>query len=462
MSLAPEPTAAGDPRDRLAPSLSLTDATMLVVSSVIGSGIFLAPGIVAGLLPRPSLFLAAWIVGGLLSVAGALANAELGAMFPRAGGDYVYLREAYHPLAGFLVGWLTFFAIYAGSVATLAAGLAEGVAYFVAMTPATKMLFACAVTLAASALNYVGVRWGALFNNATAYVKLAVIGIFAVVALVHAPGALHLGSEVPAAAVQASAFGLALSPILFTYLGWNAPIYVASELRHPSRNLPLALFAGLAICTVLYLLTNLAYLRALPIAQLAHETNAGQAAALALFGASGGAWMAFFVLVSIAGSLNAMVLVGPRIAYAMALDGLFIGRAERVHPRFGTPHRAIIVQAVVAVGLILILGTYPSILDYTTFAIVLATIADTAALYALRCSRPDAPRPYRAWGYPYVPGIYLAANAVIAMIMALGRTRECALGLLMLVSAVPVYMLLDVWRMRRGGWSGTASNQTTP
>ncbi|HEY2389511.1 MAG TPA: amino acid permease [Candidatus Binatia bacterium] len=432
-----------DPRDRLVPSLSLTDATMLVVSSVIGSGIFLAPGIVAGLLPRPSLFLAAWVVGGLLSVAGALANAELGTLFPHAGGDYVYLREAYHPAAGFFVGWLTFFAIYAGSVATLAAAFAEGLTYFVAMVPSTKMLLAVAVTLAASALNYVGVRWGARFNNVTGYVKLAVIAVFGLLALGHAPSLASAGDTAP---VHASAFGLALSPILFTYLGWNAPVYVASEMRRPSRNLPLALFIGLTICTVIYLLANLAYLRALPMARLRGEPNAGQAAAVALLGPAGGSWVAFFVLVSIAGSLNAMVLVGPRIAYAMALDGLFVGGAELVHRRYGTPHRAIVVQGLVAAALILILGTYPSILDYTTFAIVLATIADTAALYTLRRTRPDAPRPYRAWGYPYLPGVYLLVNLMIALTMLFGRTMECMLGLLMLASAAPFYLYFDARR----------------
>jgi basic amino acid/polyamine antiporter, APA family len=422
---------------------------MLVVSSVIGSGIFLAPGIVANLLPRPSLFLAAWVAGGLLSVAGALANAELGTLFPRAGGDYVYLREAYHPAAGFFVGWLTFFAIYAGSVATLAAAFAEGAGYFIAMTPTGKVTLAAAVTVASSALNYVGVRWGARFNNATGYIKLAVLATFAVLALGHAPATLGAASEDLAMPVHASAFGLALSPILFTYLGWNAPVYVASEMRRPSRNLPLALFVGLAICTVIYVVTNLAYLHALPMARLRGEPNVGQAAAVALLGPGRGAWVAFFVLVSIAGSLNAMVLVGPRIAYAMALDGLFIGGAERVHRNYGTPHRAIVVQAGVAVALILILGTYPSILDYTTFAIVLATIADTAALYTLRRTRPDAPRPYRAWGYPYLPALYIIANALIAVTMVIGRTVECALGLLMLASAAPFYLLFAARRRRR-------------
>ncbi|MBI3767359.1 MAG: amino acid permease [Deltaproteobacteria bacterium] len=438
-----------DPRDRLGRTLSLTDAIMLVVSSVIGSGIFLTPGVVADLLPDARLFLAAWIVGGVLSVAGALANAELGTLFPHAGGDYVYLREAYHPAAGFLVGWLTFFVIYVGSVATLAAAFAEGVAYFVPIDPSTKLTLAIAVTVVSSAVNYVGVRWGARFNNVTGFLKLAVVLVFACCAFFVVPAAA--AAEAPhAGVIGPSAFGLALSPILFTYLGWNAPVYVASEMRRPARNLPIALFLGLGICTALYLVVNVAYLHALPMEKLRGETNVGQAAATALFGTRGGFWVALFVLISIAGSLNAMILVGPRIAYAMALDGLFLRGTERVHPRYRTPHRAILVQAVIAVGLILILRTYPSILDYTTFAIVLATMADTAALYTLRRTRPHALRPYRAWGYPYVPALYLVANGGIAVTMIYGRSTECALGTLMLVLGVPFYWILSTRRRSVG------------
>src|SRR5438093_656505 len=318
------------PKDRLARGLSLNDATMLVVSSVIGSGIFLTPGAVAGLLPHPGLILAAWVAGGLLSLAGALANAELGAMYPHAGGDYVYLREAYHPAAGFLVGWLT-------------------------------------------------------------------------------------------------------------YLGWNAPVYVASEIRRPDRNLPLSLFLGLGVCTAVYLAGNAVYLYAIPFDRLRATSNAGEAAAAALFGPVAGGTVAAFVLVSILGTLDAMILVGPRIAYAMALDGLFFADADRVHGRYRTPHRAIVVQGAVAVMLLGVLRRFPSVLDYTTFAIVLATMADTTALYALRRRRPTLPRPYRAWGYPIVPGLYLLANAAIAAAMLRGRPAECAVGLAVAAAGVPFY-----------------------
>jgi len=414
---------------------------MLVVSSVIGVGIFLTPGTVANILPQPGLFLGAWLVGGLLSLAGALANAELGAMYPRAGGDYVYLREAYHPLAGFLVGWLSFFVIYAGTVATLAVGFAEGLDHFIALGATGKMVAAVGITVATSWINYVGVRTGARFNNATGYLKIAALVGLAVAGPLLGSGHLsHLVAPVAETKVPLAGYGLALSPVLFSYLGWNASVYVASEIRDPGRNVPRSLFIGLALCTAIYLLINAVYLYALPIGELRGEVRVGEAAARALFGARGGAIMAALVLASIVGCLNATILVGPRIAYAMALDGLFFGGVERVHERHRTPHVAIAVQGLTAVALIVVLRRFPSVLDYTTFAIVLATMADVAALYTLRRKQPHRPRPYRAWGYPAVPALYLLANAGIAGAMIWGRPLECGIAIAVTATGVPFYL----------------------
>ena len=240
---------------------------MLCVSSVIGVGIFLTPGTVADVLPHPGLFLLAWFVGGLLSLAGALANAELGAMYPHAGGDYVYLREAYHPVAGFLIGWLSFFVIYAGTVATLAAGFSEGLAHFVGLGVAGKAVVAVAITILTSWINYAGVRAGARFNNVTAYVKIVALVALAVAGPLFGSGSLANVRPLIAGAVSVplAGFGLALPPILFSYLGWNASVYVASEIRDPGRNVPRSLFIGLAVCTAIYLLLNVVYLYALPM-----------------------------------------------------------------------------------------------------------------------------------------------------------------------------------------------------
>jgi APA family basic amino acid/polyamine antiporter len=400
---------------------------------VIGSGIFLTPGAIASHLPHPGAILLVWLVGGLLSLAGALANAELGAMFPRAGGDYVYLREAFHPAAGFLVGWLSFFVIYAGTIATLAAGFAAGLAHFVPLGPREQLAVAVALTLAASCLNYAGVRWGARANNLTAAVKIAALAAFAVLGpALGAGSAANLRPLVEGAGgLSAAGFGLALSPVLFSYLGWNSSVYVASEIRDPGRNVPRSLFLGVAICTAIYLCLNAVYLYAIPVEALRGEPNAGEAAARALFGATGGTLLALFVLASILGTLNASVLVGPRIAYAMALDRLFFAGVDRAHAVYRTPAGAIL----------LALGTFERALDYTTFAIVLATMADVAALFRLRRTRPQQRRPYRAWGYPAVPALYLLANAAVAGALLAGRPRECAIGLAIALAGLPFYAL---------------------
>ena len=434
------------PLDRLEPQLSLADATMLVVSSVIGVGIFLTPGTVAAALPSTWAFLAAWAVGGMLSLAGALANAELGAMYPHAGGDYVYLREAWHPLAGFVVGWLSFFVIYAGTVATLAVGFAEGLASFIDLGAGARTGVAVAITIAASAINHRGVRLGAWLNNVTAGFKIVALVALAVAGplLGHAP--VHHGETGAGGAVTLAGFGLALSPVLFSYLGWNASVYVASEIRRHQRDLPLSLFLGLALSTAVYLMVNLSYVYALPIEGMRGQTRVGEAAARVFFGDAGATLAAVLILGSIVSCLNATILVGPRIAYAMAIDGLFFRSVRGVHEKYRTPHIAIAVQAATAIALIVLLRRFPSVLDYTTFAIVLATMADTAALYALRRRHPRRPRPYRAWGYPLVPALYMVANAGIAAAMLWGRPLECAAALAVTATALPAYAFF----VRRG------------
>jgi len=441
------------PRDRLKRVLTLPDAILLIVSSVVGSGIFLTPGRISDYLPHVGLIFAAWLFGGLLSLAGALANAELGAMYPHAGGDYVYLREAYHPAAGFLVGWLSFFVIFVGTIATLAAGFAAGLAPYLGYGDDGILVVAIGITVAVSALNYVGVRWGALANNLTASVKiLALLALGLVGPLLGQGSAENLRPLVSgvASAAPLAAFGLALSPVLFSYLGWNASIYVASELRDPGRTLPLSLFGGLALCTLIYMVVNAVYFFAIPVEQLRGVDNVGEAAARALFGPLGGTLVAGFVLASILGTLNATILVGPRVAYAMALDGLFFRGVDRSHPRYDTPHVAIAAQCLVAAVVLVILQRFPtslfaSALDYTTFAIVLAMMADTAALYTLRRRQPARRRPYRAWGYPWVPALYMVVLAWVAVMMLRGRPAECGISLAMAATGLPFY----AWFRRR-------------
>lgn len=443
------------PRDRLVPQLGLADATFLVIASVIGSAIFLTPAEIASFLPSGGWILAVWAVGGLLSLAGALANAELGAMFPRAGGDYVYLREAFHPVAGFLVGWLSFFVIQAGTVATLAMGFSRGLADLVPLEHGEQVLLAVVLVLACSYLNFAGVRHGARANNVTSMLKIGALVLFVVAGLVTGRGDLArlAATDTGADAIGFAAFGLALSPVLFAYLGWNASVYVASEIRDPARNVPRSLFVGLALVIAIYLSVNALYLYAVPLPELRTSANAGEQAASVLFGPVSGVLVALLVLTSILGTLNATILTTPRIAYAMAIDGLFFRGVDTVHATRRTPAAAIAVLAVASILLVLLLRSFIGILNSTTFAIVIATIADTIALYALRIREPDRPRPYRAWGYPWVPLLYVIANVLIAANMLVQRPGECAIGLATLAIGLPFY-----WWFARGSKDpGTAA-----
>jgi APA family basic amino acid/polyamine antiporter len=438
---------SGHPGDRLRRELTLPDATFLLIASVVGAGIFFTPGRVADLLPHPGWMLLAWLVGAFLSLAGALANAELSSMFPRAGGDYVYLREAFQPVAGFLVGWLTFFAIYTGTIAALAAAFGDSIAARFDLGEGATIPIAVAITVVVSVINYVGVKWGAIANNLTSALKVLALVAFA--ALGPLSGAGSAEHFVPAASAAPSgttltAFGLAMSPILFTFLGWNAIVYVASEVRDPARTVPRSLFVGLAVCTAIYVALNAVYVYALPMSELRGVPDAAQASARVLFGPVGGTVLGLFVVISILGTLNATVLVGPRIAYAMSLDGLFFRGADRVSPRFGTPSVALALQCGVAVVLLLVLGSFPSALDFTTFAILLATASDVLALYWLRRTQAGRSRPYRAWGYPVVPGLYLGVTLLIAGVMLMSRPLECLISVGMLASGLPFY-----WAFRR-------------
>jgi APA family basic amino acid/polyamine antiporter len=416
--------------------LTLRDAIMLVVSSVIGVGIFFTPGEVAKQFPQASWFFFAWLLGG------ALANAELGTMFPKAGGNYVYLTAAYHSMAGFLVGWLSFFAIFAGTVATLAVGFTISLSMFFTLSPLVKMAVAIVVIWIASAVNAYATRAGAALNTSTAYLKLGALILIVVLGLIVGHG--RTAADASQGAASLSSFGVGLAPVLFSYLGWNASVFVAGEIASPERNLPRSLFWGLGICTAIYIAVTATYVNALGMRALAGTPVAGIEAGNVLLGDRGGAIVAIIMMSCIFGTVNANVLVGPRIAYAMAIDGLFFRSAAALNAQ-KTPHIAVLGQAVVASTLVVAFKadseSLGKVLNYTTFAIVLATIADTTALYVLRVREPNRARPYRAAGYPVVPLVYIVANLTIAVSMAIGKPIECLTSVGVLLVGAPIYLL---------------------
>ena len=435
--------------------LGPVDAAAIVVSNVIGGGIFFSPVIVAGLVSGARGLLLVWVIGGLLAFAGAMAYAELAALRPRAGGEYVYLREAFGPLAGFLTGWTSFVAGFSGAIAASAVALAEYIGRFVPLagngTPlltiplpfvpvvvSPKALVALAAIGLITAVHLRGLGPGRLVQNALAGLKVSAILVFLTLALSVGHGAWAQVTE-PGTGT-AGGILMALIPVMFTYSGWNAAAYVAEEVRDPGRNVPLALGLGTLAVVVIYLGLNAAYLFALPAASLAAvKGTLIDSVAERLFGFAAGNLIAAFTIVSIAASISAMVLAGPRVYFAMARDGLFAAPAARVHPRFRAPVSAIVTQALWS-SLLVLCGSLSQLVSYTGFAVVLFSGVAVAALFVLRRREPSAVRPFRAWGYPVAPAVFVLASAVMVLNEVWRNPGPSATGLVVIGAGIPLYL----------------------
>jgi len=434
---------------------------LLTVGSVLGSGIFLTGGAVAAALPHASLILLVWLAGGLLTMAGAVTYAELGTLFPRAGGLYDFLKEAYGPIWGFLYGWSAFWVIMSGGIAALAAGFAEYLGVFVPDLSTHHMIaslsvgsatwelssgqiVAAAAIFALTAVNYLGVRQGATTQNLLTVLKVGSVLVFCALGL-WLPAPLARGPSPPLAQGSLAAlFGVAMIAVLWTYDGWYGLVFSAEELREPERSLPRALLAGTLIIMVLYLLLNFVYLKALPIARMAASSRIGEDAAAALFGPLGARLLSAAILVSIFGCLSATILYSSRIYMPMARDGLFFRSLARIDPRSRVPARSLWAQSLWAI-LLTLSGTYEQLFTYVTFVVVLFQVAAGIALFVLRRRRPTLPRPYRAWGYPVVPALFVLASLLLVGNTLAERPIESIAGLGLLALGLPAYAF---WRRR--------------
>ena len=456
--MADEPAIGQTPTHRAGLSLHRRlgpfDAAAIVVSNVIGGGIFFVPIIVAGMVPDAGAMLAVWLVGGLLAFAGAMAYAELASIRPQAGGEYVYLREGFGRPAAFLTGWTSFVAGFTGAIAASAVALADYVGRFVPAAGDPSPLFTIALPglplvvspravvalTAIAALSWVHVRGlgpGRLVQNVLAGLKVSALLFF--VAAGFAIGRGTMPALAPGPAVASAGWLLALVPVMFSYSGWNAPAYVAEEVRNPGRNVPLALGLGTVAVVVLYMALNLLFLYALPPAELgALDGRLVDTVAERLFGFVAGDVLAVFSIVSLAASISAMVLAGPRVYYAMARDGMFLASAARVHPRYRTPVVAIVAQALWSAVLVLS-GTLAQLVTYTGFAVVLFSGVAVAALFVLRRRHPTEVRPFSAWGYPVAPAVFVLASAVIVGNEIWRNPGTSFVGLAVMGLGLPVY-----------------------
>jgi basic amino acid/polyamine antiporter, APA family len=388
--------------------LGMLDATAIVIGIVIGSGIFVLPNLIARNLPSSTAILMTWVGAGVLSLFGALAYAELGAMIPATGGQYIYLREAFGPLCAFVCGWTFMLAVLSGGSAWLAVTFSIYVGYFVPLTQAAGKVVSIGLIAFLSAVNYLGVREGAWVQRAFTSLKIA--GLLVLI------GAAFLAPQ-PSAAARAPAhlpltfghFSVALAACLMVYNGWSYVSFVAGEVRNPQRNLLRALVIGMAAIIVLYVFANLAYLRVMTIPEIASTDRVGADLATRTMGSIGGTFVSLTILLSIIGAVNGCILTAARLPFAQARDQLFFARFGKVHPRFQTPASAIVWGGVWTAVLILT-GSYETLYSYSIVAAWIFYTLSVAAVFVLRRKQPHAARPYKMWGYPYTMWIFVGVS----------------------------------------------------
>ena len=426
--------------------LTTFDATMVVVGGIIGSGIFMLPAIVAQRLPTGPLVLGAWVAGGAIALAGAFAFAELATLFPQAGGQYVYLREAYHPLVAFLFGWASLLMIQGGGLGAVAITFAQYSLRLTGRDPAAAWLVAAIAIVVVAAVNIAGVKPGSRLLNVLVLLKLAALAALILGGLL-LPHRGPVPATPPPAALPAGstvlAFGAALVPILFAYGGWQGVNLLAEETSEPRRTIPRALMFGTAIVITVYLLANVVYLSALGRDGLAATPTPASAAVLRIFGPGADRLISAAIAVSAFGFLDLTLLAQTRIYYAMGVDRAFLPALARLHPRFGTPVLAIVLQA--AWGVVLVLtGTYGELVDSVVFSDWIFFALTAAAVFRFRSTIPVAgrdPRAFRMPGYPVVPALFVAAAAAAVVSAFRTNPTRSAVGVGLLALGVPVYAL---------------------
>lgn len=424
--------------------IGLFSCTMLVVGNMIGTGIFTTPGRVAQQLPTSGWILAAWVIGGFLALCGALSYAELGASFPKAGGNYVFLREAYGPLWGFLYGWAAALITQSGTIAILAVGFTN---YAGIETPWKAQTTAAGMIIFFGLLNYLGVKIGSGVVNAITSLK-----IVAILGLIFAGLFIGKGSFANAqpfwpdqtSPSLAGGLAMALIPIMYTYSGWNATVYVGGEVIKPSRTIPLSLLLGVGITGTLYLALNALYIYAVPVDQMRGVVASAAVAARELFSPRAALMIASLIAFSKLGCLDATLLTAPRIPFAMAQDGYFFKAIREIHPRFQTPGNAILFVTFWGAILAIWGAAAPKYFfmlldDYVTVPSLLMNALTVSAIFMLRRTRPDLERPYRAWGYPVLPIFFITTVLWMVGSEIYHDWKAALAGIAMVAAGVPFY-----------------------
>ena len=420
--------------------LRLYGLTMVAIGSCIGSGIFLTPSQIAGYLPSPIWILLVWALGGVITLTGALTFAELGSMFPQAGGVYVYLKEAYGELFGFLYGWAYLLVITSGANAALSIACAYYLAFIFPLNDTGIKITAVVALIVVTAVNILRVRAAEIFTNIFTGLKLLgvaaviIIGVLwgkARVDLFHAETTASTGSLM-------AAFGLALIGVLWSYGGWQHATFVAGEARDAKRTIPRAMIIGALVVAVVYLFTNVAYLFMLPVDAIA-ASNSLAADAISTILPFGGILIALLIAISTFGTLGIYTLSAPRIYYAMSRDGLFFQKLAWIHPRFRTPVYAILVQSAWAVVLLLFWGTFEDLITYVVFTDWIFFGLTAVGIFIFRRKLKDHPRPYKTLGYPVVPLIFISITFLFVLNSLIEKPLHAWAGLILMALALPVF-----------------------
>ena len=420
------------------------DATMVVIGGIVGSGIFINPYIVAGRLDSPSLVLTAWGTGGAIALVGALAYAELGSIFPRVGGQYAYLRDGLHPLAGFLYGWALLGVIESGAIAAVAIAFATYTLRLIGQPSLSPIPLAISALVVLSIINFLGVKPGSRLLNVLVILKVAALAVLIAFGFL-APAHLHWWSDARvstgAGGSAMVAFGAALVPILFAYGGWQNANYVAEEIEAPARNLPISRIGGTMTVVAIYVLVNVVYLRALGLDGLASTTTPAADAARRMFGALGDRFVTAAIAVSTFGFLDLAILAPTRVYYAMARDGLFVPALATLHPTFGTPAVAIAVQTTWSC-ILAFSGSYGQLLNYVVFADWIFFGLTVATLFVFRRTLPLTQRAGRSFttpGYPLLPALFVMVAAAVVLSVVSADPVSASRGGLLLAAGVPVF-----------------------
>jgi len=433
--------------------ITLFDAVLLIIGNVVGAGIFTTSGFLARELPDPFFFVGIWVLGGLLTICGAFTYAELAALIPLAGGDYQYLKAAYGRWAGFMLGWTSFWVIGPGSSAALAIALVSYLGSFMHLGgPVHEKLFAIGLIAGFSLINIRGVRPGGTTQDVITVGTLLTLGAMILGGFLLGSGNWENFTGQATNTSWKTVFSSPMIAVIFTYSGWFASTYIGSEIRNPQRNLPLSLILGTLVVIVLYTLMNTLYLFSLPIKELENTVNVAHASLASLFSPAIAGLVSVPIILAIAASMNANILTGARVCYAMADDNAFWPGFRNLHPLYNTPYSAIIAQSVLA-ALLVLFGTFNELLGYVVFVMILTSMATGLSLFVLRRKHPELHRPYRTWGYPFVPMLFIGTYIVIAVQIAVANPATSLLGIGIAFSGLPFFYY---WKNRRNKCPETA------